>query len=144
MPEPIQHADLGRLAVAAAENSYSPYSKFRVGCAVRTADGTIIQGCNVENASYGLTICAERAALFAAIAAGHRNIPALAVACPDIDPEAAQEIPSYVMPCGACRQVMAELLAPDAWIEVVNVGIFTLDDMLPRAFSLLHIDGEGA
>lgn len=140
MPTPIeQHPELVELAaeaVAAAAQSYSPYSGFKVGCALRTQQGTVVRGCNIESASYGLSQCAERTALFAAAATGQRDIPVLAVACPGVDADAAAAQPGSVMPCGACRQVMSELLAPDALIVVVNVGVFTMDELLPHAFRL--------
>ena len=94
--------DLAALSVAAREASafaYCPYSNFRVGAAVLTGDREIIGGCNVENASYGLTICAERNAIFRAVAKGHREIRALVLYTPTAKP---------VTPCGACRQVLAE------------------------------------
>ena len=119
-------------ARAAAERAYAPYSRFRVGAAV-VAGGQTFLGCNVENASYGLTVCAERVAMFAAVAAGHRLIERLAVSCPDAAPDLG---PDGRMPCGACRQVMVELLAPDAQVLVDGVGTFSLADLLPRAFRL--------
>ena len=90
------------LIVAATEArlaAYAPYSNFRVGAAVLAADGRVFPGCNVENLSYGLTICAERNALFYAVASGARDFKALAVVADSVEP---------VSPCGACRQVMAE------------------------------------
>lgn len=84
-------------ATAAREEAHAPYSNFLVGAALLTEDGQIVQGCNVENASYGLTICAERNAVFAAVAQGHRQFQAIALATV-----------GGVTPCGACRQVLAE------------------------------------
>lgn len=105
-------------AQAARENSYSPYSKFKVGAAVLTADGSVFAGTNIENASYGLTVCAERNALFAAVGAGKRTIRALALIT--------QKLPGtdFNSPCGACRQVMSEFIAPDApiYIAVLDGG----------------------
>lgn len=94
------------------ERSYSPYSKFKVGAAVLTADGQIFQGTNIENASYGLTVCAERNALFAAVGAGKRKLRALALVT--------QKLPgaAFNSPCGACRQVMSEFMAPDTPVLV--------------------------
>lgn len=114
-------------ARAAREQAYAPYSQFRVGAALLTAEGAVFTGCNVENASYGLTICAERAAACAAVAAGARRFRRIVVAT-DSDPPAA--------PCGACRQVLSEF-GPDA--EVVAVGParelrWTLRELLPAAF----------
>jgi cytidine deaminase len=124
------------LAREAALNAYAAYSRFRVGAAVR-ADGRIFTACNVENASYGLTICAERAAIFAAIAAGARRIEAVAVACIDAPPDGP---PSGLMPCGACRQVMAEFAGPELPVHVDRVGFYRLDALLPNAFVLPRQD----
>ncbi|HSL58651.1 MAG TPA: cytidine deaminase [Acidimicrobiales bacterium] len=132
---PVDDATLDELLAAArtaAHRAYVPYSKFRVGAAVLAADGTVVPGCNVENASYGLACCAERTALFSAVASGYREVVALAVTCADGDPTR----PDTLMPCGACRQVMAELLPRDAPVIVDGVGRYTIDELLPRAFRL--------
>lgn len=120
------------LAVEAAKNSYSPYSNFPVGAVVEDEDGNTYQGCNVENASYGLTICAERNAMFSAKARGAKKLVRLAVTCLKGD----LDYPDGLMPCGACRQVMAEFLPEDAEIIVVGVGTFKLKDLLPHPFTL--------
>jgi cytidine deaminase len=119
-------------ARGAATRAYCPYSRFRVG-AVAVADGHQFPGCNVENASYGLTICAERVAIFAAVAAGHPRVSRLAVACIDASADFGR---NGRMPCGACRQVMAEFMAPDALIEIDGAGEFKLSELLPNAFVL--------
>lgn len=117
-------------ARAVALRAHAPYSRFRVGAVVRDAAGATFAGCNVESASYGLSICAERAAIFAAVAAGAtRPLAAMAVVC--LDAEAGS-----CMPCGACRQVMAEHLAPEAPVEVEGAGAFRVADLLPYAFRL--------
>lgn len=115
----------------AYENSYSPYSKFRVGAAVLAADGRMFRGTNVENASYGLTVCAERVAIFSAVAAGVTRLVALAVSMGSPTLTEGER-----MPCGACRQVMAEFMAPDAVILLGGQDTCRLDDLLPRAFVL--------
>jgi cytidine deaminase len=119
---------LVRAAEAARRHAHAPYSRYHVGAAVETEDGAIYAGCNVENASYGLTICAERAAVCAAVAAGARKIRR-AVVVTDSDPPGA--------PCGACRQVLAEFGLD---MEVTAIGPagrmrWTLRDLLPAAFT---------
>jgi cytidine deaminase len=114
-------------------NAYAPYSKFRVGAAIEAADGRIFVGCNVESASYGLTICAERMALGAAVAAGSRALRRVAVTT-EVDPPAA--------PCGACRQLLAEF---GLNLEVIAVGPasekrWTLGALLPDAFTKEALD----
>jgi cytidine deaminase len=113
-----------RLAQARA---YAPYSRFRVGAALEAVDGTVFTGCNVENASYGLTICAERAAVFAAISAGVSRFRR-AVVVSDVDPPAA--------PCGACRQVLAEFGTnlPIEGVGTKRTVSWLLSDLLPHAF----------
>jgi len=90
----------------AADFAYAAYSKFRVGAALLCDDGTVVTGCNVENRSYGLTICAERTAVFKAVSMGRRSFRALAISAPD------SEVP--VGPCGACRQVLSEFMEPSS------------------------------
>jgi cytidine deaminase len=112
-----------------ATRAYAPYSRFRVGAALQDARGRVFTGCNVESASYGLTVCAERNAIFAAIAAGgQRPFVALAVTCLDSA--------GGCTPCGACRQIMHEHLAEDARIDVDGLGTFSPAQLLPLAFTL--------
>lgn len=128
-----EHQQLAAAARIAAEGAYAPYSKFRVGSAVLAEDGRIFPGCNVENASYGLCLCAERNALSTAIAAGARKFTAVAVACIDANAELGL---NGRMPCGACRQWLLEL-APDA--ELIVAGeerVFTVRELLPHGFEL--------
>ncbi len=125
-------SDLIDLAREAATRAYCPYSRFRVGAAVE-AEGQTFTGCNVENASYGLTVCAERVAIFTAVAAGHLPIGRLAVSCVDASTDLG---PGGRMPCGACRQVMAEFMAADAEVLVDGVGRFTPLELLPGKFAL--------
>lgn len=128
----MNEADWQALLAAARDASaraYCPYSRFAVGAAVRSADGRVFSGCNVENASYGLAICGERNAIFHAVAAGAREIVAVAVYTPT---------PAYTTPCGACRQVMLEFAAN---AEVLcgsdgSAGRFTVASLLPHGFAL--------
>jgi cytidine deaminase len=124
--------ELLQTARESATAAYAPYSNFRVGAAVRVGDKTYT-GCNVENASYGLTICAERSAIFAAVAAGAKQIDEIAIACIDAPPgsEAAT-----LMPCGACRQVIAEFGNKDLPVHVDRAGSFVLEQLLPFPFEL--------
>lgn len=109
----------------ARERAYAPYSKFAVGAALLTADGQIFGGCNVENISYGLTNCAERVAIGAAIAAGKREFLAVAVVADTGVP---------ISPCGACRQVLAEFCVPVVMLANRSERLeFRLDELLPRA-----------
>jgi cytidine deaminase len=119
----------------AAKNAYCPYSKFHVGAAI-LVDGQIFTGANVENASYGLTTCAERTAAFAAILAGHTRFEAIAVSCVDVADDDAAAHPEMLMPCGACRQVLAEFSDADTLIIVDRAGEFRLSELLPHAFRL--------
>jgi cytidine deaminase len=116
----------------AATLAYAPYSRFRVGAAV-VADGRVFLGCNVENASYGLCVCAERVAAFKAVSEGHSRLSMVAVSCIDADPALGAD---GRMPCGACRQVLAELGGPQLPVHVDGVGVLTLAELLPRAFRL--------
>jgi cytidine deaminase len=121
--------NLLQVAREAAKNAVAPYSNFPVGAAVETDTGEIFRGCNVESASYGLTVCAERVAIFAALASGQRPIR-LALACLRGDPS----IPTSQTPCGACRQVMLDQMGPDSLVAIDGVGEFTVDDLLPKGF----------
>jgi cytidine deaminase len=129
----IDIAALIREACEARDRAYAPYSGFRVGAAVLTRSGRVFRGCNVENASYGLCLCAERAALFSAIADGctRGEFTHLAVVADTDEP---------ISPCGACRQVMMELGGPQLIVIQANlrgaVAQFTMDALLPGAFAL--------
>ena len=122
--------ELIRQAVEIRQRAYAPYSKFLVGAAVRTASGKTFLGCNVENASYGLAVCAERSAIFAAITAGEKQFECMAIATQ-----------GGAMPCGACRQVLSEF-NPDLPIFIVDVDNpekiveGNLWELLPGAFKL--------
>ncbi|MDR3200386.1 MAG: cytidine deaminase [Spirochaetales bacterium] len=101
----VSTKELLEIARKAALSAYAPYSNFRVGAALACADGSVITGVNVENRSFGMTNCAERSAVFAAISAGKREFSAIAIACIDAD--------YPVSPCGACRQVLSEFAGKD-------------------------------
>lgn len=126
-------AELLMAAAAALPRAHCPYSRYQVGAALLAKDGAVITGCNVENASYGLTLCAERVAVGTAVAAGHRDFKAIAVV------SSGEPTP---FPCGACRQVLAEFCPPDLPVHVATAGRLeapetcTLQDLLPKAFSL--------
>ncbi|KAL0219834.1 hypothetical protein P9112_005487 [Eukaryota sp. TZLM1-RC] len=116
-------------AIKARSFAYAPYSKFAVGAALLTEDGTIFHGCNVENASYGLTNCAERTAIFSALAKGFRKFSAIAIVA---------DTPSACKPCGACRQVLAEFCSPDMPVLLTNLSQeteeWTVSKLLPGSF----------
>ena len=120
------------LAKQAAQNSYAPYSKFRVGAALQLTSGEIVTGTNVENASFGLTICAERAALVRAVSQFGPKIRIAAVAVANLNGQASS-------PCGACRQVLAEFIEPDAPVVFpVADGVRTMafSELLPLRFEM--------
>jgi cytidine deaminase len=125
--------DLLALARTAAQNAYCPYSRFQVGAALLTDDGKLFTGCNVENASYGLAICAERVAIFSAVASGHRKIRKIAVSCVSAPVDAPR---TSRTPCGACRQVIREFADEETRIAVDGVGVFTMEELLPVGFVL--------
>ncbi len=117
----------------AAKHASAPYSNFPVGAAVEATNGRVYLGCNIESASYGLTICAERVAIFSTIADG--AVPArIAVSCLCGDRSDAQSL----TPCGACRQIMVDRMEPNAPVWIDGVGQFTVIDLLPLGFRLPH------
>jgi len=136
----MPNIDVDDLVIAAREarqRAYAPYSGYAVGAAVLTSSGRIYTGCNVENASYGLTVCAERVAVWTAAAAGEREIVAVAVATGN-----------GATPCGACRQVLAEFRprtepgAQDMMVIVADMKthrVLSLADLLPNAFGRQHL-----
>jgi cytidine deaminase len=117
-----KYGHLLKEAGKAAEKAYAPYSKFRVGAALLTKEGKVFTGCNVENASYGLSMCAERVAVFKAVSEGYREFEAIAVVS---DPPGAS-------PCGACRQVLHEF-SPNIKV-IFNGEQFSLTELLPKPF----------
>jgi cytidine deaminase len=128
--------ELRDAAFAAMENAYAPYSKFRVGAALRTSTGEIVTGCNVENAAYGEALCAERVAVSAAVARGMREFDEIAIASESEDP---------APPCGSCRQTMSEF-APDLKVTGYSKNgkkvSWRLSDLLPEAFALNYLRGK--
>jgi cytidine deaminase len=137
----ISKQDLVRAAAKARQRAVAPYSKFKVGAALLTRSGEIVTGANVESASYGLTCCAERVALFNALTAGKRDFVAVAVVA---------RAPGGPMPCGACRQLLAEY-APDAAVWVADssalrsVKEFSVRELLPAPFLVgTGPEGRGA
>jgi cytidine deaminase len=129
----VTDAELARRATEALKNAYSPYSNIRVGAALLAADGRVFTGCNVENASFGLTLCAERAAVVKAVSEGAREFTALALATDHDTP---------LMPCGACRQVLFEF-APRMRVLVTRKDgtrqETILEGLLPDAFGPLDM-----
>lgn len=123
--------ELLKIALSARENAYAPYSRFKVGAALLDQNGRVFPGCNVENISFGLTICAERAAVFQAVASGSRDFERIVIVG---DGE-------MITPCGACRQVLNEF-APQ--IKVICSGNsgkmiqYDLEELLPQSFSFQH------
>jgi cytidine deaminase len=134
-PSSAQVADLQQRAVAVAHHAYAPYSNFRVGAAVLLSDGTIVTGCNVENASYRLTVCAEQAAIAAAVSLYGPQIRIRAIAVANLNDTASQ-------PCGACRQTIHEFSTPDTIVffpgEKGAIAQTTIAALLPAAFLLTN------
>lgn len=114
------------------ENAYAPYSRFQVGAVLTVADGSTFCGCNIENASYSMTICAERSSVCAAVSAGVRQFRSIAIVG-GTDAETAENTPCP--PCGACLQVLAEFCPPDFPVILAD-GVHRLSDFLPRQFRL--------
>jgi cytidine deaminase len=135
---PPEYAALIAAAYEARSRAYAPYSHFAVGAAVLTASGKVFLGCNIENAAYGATICAERVALACAYAAGEREITALAVVTPT---------EAVASPCGTCRQVILEL-APHSDVLLLNLRgdhqLTTPADLLPAGFGARQLDEGNA
>ena len=129
----VTDADLMSAACAARDMSYSPYSLFSVGAALLCSDGTVYTGCNIENAAYTPTVCAERTAFFKAVSEGRRSFTAMAVTGGRHG-----ETSSFCPPCGVCRQIMAEFCLPDFRILLgtrEDIREFSLKELLPFSFT---------
>jgi cytidine deaminase len=129
-----KYKELVKVALLARKRAYAPYSRFRVGAALLSSDGKIHAGCNVEISSYGLTICAERTAIFKAISEGQRKFRAIAVVSDD---------PGFTPPCGACRQVLSDLAGNIDFIMVNGRGatkVVKLKELLPHAFGQRNLE----
>ncbi len=127
--------ELAKIALEMRNMSYVPYSNFAVGAALLTADGKIYRGCNIENASFSPTICAERTAIFKAVSEGEKDFAAIAIA----GGPAGNMPKDYCPPCGVCRQVMAEFCKADFKIYLVKsedeIREYTLEEILPLRFT---------
>lgn len=128
--------ELMKMAIEARQNAYAPYSHFAVGAALLAESGKVYTGCNIENASYGLTCCAERNAIFAAVGAGERRFKMLAVAA---------DSPEPVAPCGACRQVIAEFGIPLVVMGNLKekTKTMTAEELLPYGFGQESMNNKG-
>ena len=131
----VDMAKLGSDARGARSRAYAPYSKFRVGAAVLLDTGAVVLGSNIENASFGLTCCAERVAIFSS-RVQHPSAKIVALAVSAGDDSHPHEGERTRMPCGACRQVMVEFMPPTAQVWIDGVGTQTLAELLPSPFKL--------
>lgn len=136
--------DLIAAAIEARRNSYSPYSHYQVGAALLVADGRIVTGCNIENAAYGPSNCAERTTFFKAVSDGLREFSAIAI----VGSPEGEELTQYAYPCGVCRQVMMEFCEPESFQIIVakseaDYRVMTLSELLPEGFGPANLrDGK--
>lgn len=125
------------MAKAVMLNAYSPYSNFKVGACLRTSNDEYFTGCNIENVSYSLTLCAEASAIASLISAGNKQIAEIAIACSSNN---------FCSPCGACRQRLSEFASPDTLVHMANADgahqTVLLGDLLPQPFSQQHLGEE--
>ncbi len=141
----MDNVQLIKKAMDERKNSYSPYSHYRVGAALLCTDGSVVCGCNVENASYGATVCAERSAVFAAVSSGESDFRAIAIVGGD---ESETDVMSdYAYPCGICRQVLREFTDPTAFTVIVARSVseykeYKLSELLPESFGPEHVTKE--
>lgn len=141
MPEENVIKSLIEAAMSARQASYSPYSNYQVGAALLTEGGTIYTGCNIENAAYSPTNCAERTAFFKAVSEGERNFRAIAI----VGGAKAKDIDNYAYPCGVCRQVMVEFCDADKfWViaarSITEYIVKTLSELLPDSFGSTNLE----
>lgn len=141
MPEKNVIKSLIEAAMSARQASYSPYSNYQVGAALLTEDGKIYTGCNIENAAYSPTNCAERTAFFKAVSEGERNFRAIAI----VGGAKAKDIDNYAYPCGVCRQVMVEFCDADKfWViaarSITEYIVKTLSELLPDSFGSTNLE----
>ncbi len=129
----MTNSDFFAMAVKSAGKAYAPYSNFKVGAVLLTHDGQIFTGCNIENASYSMTMCAERTAVFKAVSSGFTKFKAIAVAG-----SSDGDFSKPCIPCGACLQVLSEFCDDDFMI-VLSDGVYKLSDFLPKTFSKENI-----
>jgi cytidine deaminase len=131
----MNYAELLQIANKVKSNSYSPYSKFRVGAVLVSEEGNLYSGVNVENSSYGLTNCAERSAIFKAVTEGERKFKTIVIA---------SDAEDFITPCGACRQVMMEICGKDLDVVLSNsdneIRILKMEDLLPLSFNKDYLD----
>ena len=136
----MNYDELVNKAIEMTNMSYAPYSHFHVGAALLDKNGKIWTGCNVENAAYGPSNCAERTAVFKAVSEGAREFDAIAIAGGPEDSNGKPQIQDFCPPCGVCRQVLSEFCTRDFKIVLVNgkgeQKMFTLGELLPESFSL--------
>ncbi len=134
----MKKEELLKASITAMEKAYVPYSKFPVGAALLTKSGEVILGCNIENASFGLTNCAERTAVFKAVSEGIKDFTAIAIAGDTVGP---------ISPCGACRQVLVEFCEPNMPVYLTNlkgnVTETTVSELLPGAFTTEDLNYAG-
>lgn len=137
----MEFQELIRKALEVRQKAYAPYSGFMVGAALLCKDGRIFTGCNIENASYGATNCAERTAFFKAVSEGYREFTAIAIAGGRKEAQSLE----YCAPCGICRQVMSEFCDPDAFLVILprseeDYKSYTLGQLLPLGFTSADIE----
>ena len=136
----MNYDELIKTAIDMTERSYAPYSHFHVGAALLDKNGKIWTGCNIENAAYGPSNCAERTAVFKAVSEGAREFEAIAIVGGPEDENGTPQIQDFCPPCGVCRQVLAEFCDRDFKIILANgkgeQKVFTLAELLPESFSL--------